>query len=272
MKKVGTGISLVFLVIAAIVTLFPFIYMILSGLMTYSEATSIPPTLFPEKLQWVNFTTVFTKAPFVRYFFNTVFVSSVTTIATVVTAVLASFALTSLNFKYKNLVLMVMISLLMVPYESIIFTNYHTILKMGLLNSYTALIVPFLTSIFYIYYLNGYLRSIPATFYKAAKIDGATDLEYIWRILVPMSKPALVTVAILTFISSWNSFLWPLLVTNDKKYRLLNNGLSAFTTEAGSDVHLQMAAATLTVIPILIIYLVFRKEIIRGVAKNGIKG
>lgn len=160
----------------------------------------------------------------------------------------------------------------MVPYESIIFTNYQTIAQLGLLNTYSALIIPFLTSIFYIYYLNGYLKGIPDTFYKAAKIDGASDLEYIWRILVPMSKPALVTVGILTFISSWNSFLWPLLVTNEKKYRLLNNGLSAFATESGSDVHLQMAAATLTVIPILIIYLIFRKEIIRGVAKNGIKG
>ncbi|MHC5267730.1 carbohydrate ABC transporter permease [Enterococcus sp. LJL98] len=272
MKKIMTSFSFLFLIFMAILTLFPFIYMILSGLMTYSEATSIPPTMVPEKFQWENFLTVFTKAPFIRYFFNTVFVSTVTTIATVVTAILAAFALTSLEFKHKNLILLVMISLLMVPYESIIFTNYHTILRLGLLNSYSALIIPFLTSIFYIYYLFGYLKSIPATYYRAAKIDGATDLEYIWRILIPMSKPALVTVGILTFISSWNSFLWPLLVTNDKKYRLLNNGLSAFTTEAGSDVHLQMAAATLTVIPILIIYLVFRKEIIRGVAKNGIKG
>jgi len=120
--------------------------------------------------------------------------------------------------------------------------------------------------------LMGYLKGIPDTYYKAAKIDGASDLEFIWRILVPMSKPALVTVAILTFISSWNSFLWPLLVTNSSDLRLLNNGLSAFATESGSDVQLQMAAATITVVPILIIYLIFRKEIIRGVAKNGIKG
>ncbi|EOI17863.1 ABC transporter permease [Enterococcus faecalis EnGen0248] len=226
MKKVLTIIAFVFLGILAVITLFPFVYMILAGLMSYSEATSMPPTMFPKQPQWQNYTEVFQKAPFLRYFLNTVFVSGVTTIATVVTAVLA----------------------------------------------YSALIIPFLTSIFYIYYLNGYLKGIPDTFYKAAKIDGASDLEYIWRILVPMSKPALVTVGILTFISSWNSFLWPLLVTNEKKYRLLNNGLSAFATESGSDVHLQMAAATLTVIPILIIYLIFRKEIIRGVAKNGIKG
>ncbi|HAP3675684.1 TPA: carbohydrate ABC transporter permease [Enterococcus faecalis] len=272
MKKVLTIIAFVFLGILAVITLFPFVYMILAGLMSYSEATSMPPTMFPKQPQWQNYTEVFQKAPFLRYFLNTVFVSGVTTIATVVTAVLDSFALTSLKFRFKNVVIALMISLLMVPYESIIFTNYQTIAQLGLLNTYSALIIPFLTSIFYIYYLNGYLKGIPDTFYKAAKIDGASDLEYIWRILVPMSKPALVTVGILTFISSWNSFLWPLLVTNEKKYRLLNNGLSAFATESGSDVHLQMAAATLTVIPILIIYLIFRKEIIRGVAKNGIKG
>lgn len=272
MKKLVTIIALVFLVVLGIITLFPFIYMVLAGLMTYSEATSIPPTIMPEKFQWANYAAVFSKAPFLQYFINTVFVSLVTTIATLITSVLASFALTSLEFKFKGLVVGIMVSLLMVPYESIIFTNYNTIAKMGLLNSYMALIIPFLASIFYIYYLNSYLKGISSTFYKAAKIDGASDLEYIWRILVPMSRPALVTVGILTFISSWNSFLWPLLVTNEKKYRLLNNGLAAFTTESGSDVHLQMAAATLTVIPILIIYLIFRKEIIRGVAKNGIKG
>lgn len=272
MKRLVNVICLIFLIVLGIITLFPFIYMILAGLMTYSEATSIPPTMIPKNFQWSNYAEVFAKAPFLQYFINTTFVSLVTTIVTLITSVLAAFALTSLNFRFKGVVIAVMISLLMVPYESIIFTNYNTILQMGLLNSYAALIIPFLTSIFYIYYLVGYLKGIPSTFYKAAKIDGASDLEFIWRILVPMTKPALVTVGILTFISSWNSFLWPLLVTNEKKYRLLNNGLSAFTTEAGSDVHLQMAAATLTVIPILIIYLIFRKEIIRGVAKNGIKG
>lgn len=272
MKKVTKGLLLLLLCVLALITLFPFIYMVLAGLMSYGEATSMPPTFIPETFRFSNYSEVFAKAPFLRYFWNTLFVSSVTTIATVITSLLAAFALTSLEFKFKGVVTMVMVSLLMVPYEAIIFTNYQTIAKAGLLNTYTALIIPFLTSIFYMYYLNGYLKGISSSFYKAAKIDGASDLEYIWRILVPMTKPALVTVGILTFISSWNSFLWPLLVTNDKNMRLLNNGLSAFTSEAGSDVHLQMAAATLTVIPILIIYFIFRKQIIQGVAKDGVKG
>lgn len=146
MKKLVTIIALVFLVVLGIITLFPFIYMVLAGLMTYSEATSIPPTIMPEKFQWANYAAVFSKAPFLQYFINTVFVSLVTTIATLITSVLASFALTSLEFKFKGLVVGIMVSLLMVPYESIIFTNYNTIAKMGLLNSYMALIIPFLTS------------------------------------------------------------------------------------------------------------------------------
>jgi|SRR5690554_3080416 len=272
MKKVINISAHVIVIVLAIITVFPFIYMILAGLMTYQEATSIPPTILPQAFQFNNYGSVFERAPFVRYFFNTVFVSGVTTLSTLITAVLAAFAMVKLEFKHKNIILLVLVSLLMVPYESIVFTNFQTIAKMGLIDTYTALIIPSLTSIFYIYYLVGYLKSVPISFYRAAKIDGATDLEFIWKILVPLTKPALVTVGILSFISGWNSFLWPLLVTNDKKFRLLNNGLAAFTTESGSDVHLQMAAATLTIIPVIIIYLFFRKEIIRGVAKNGIKG
>lgn len=272
MKKVSKALSLIFLIFFSVIIVFPFIYMILAGLMSYNEATSMPPTLWPHHFIWHNFIEVFSKAPFIRYFFNTLFVSTVITIATVITSVLAAFALTSLEFKFKKVVMSILVALLMVPYESIIFTNYNTIARLGLLNSYAALILPFLTSIFYIYYLIGYFNGIPKNYYHAAKIDGATNLQYITKILIPMSKPALITVGLLTFISSWNSFLWPLLVTNDKTHRLLNNGLSAFTTESGSDVQLQMAAATLTVVPILIIYLIFHKQIIKGVSKNGIKG
>ncbi|CAM4330335.1 carbohydrate ABC transporter permease [Erysipelothrix inopinata] len=272
MKRFINIISIIFISLLAIMTVFPFIYMVLAGLMTYQEATSIPPTFWPQVLNFSNYAEVFEKAPFVRYFFNTVFVSLITTAGILITSVLAAFALVKLEFKQKGLVLTIMISLLMIPYESIVFTNYQTIARMGLLNTYYALIIPSLASVFYIYYLQGYLKSIPSSYYKAAKIDGCTDLEFIRKIMIPLAKPALVTVGILSFISGWNSFLWPLLVTNDSKYRLLNNGLAAFTSESGSDVHLQMAAATLTIIPILIVYFVFRKEIIRGVSKNGIKG
>ena len=272
MKKFNLFLSKTFIVIMALITLFPFVYMILSSLMTFQEATSIPPTLFPKSLQWKNFALAMEQAPFVRYFFNTILVSGLSTLGTLITSILSAFALIKLEFKYKNTLIICMAALLMVPYEVTVFTNYQTIAKLGLLDTYTALIAPSLASIFYTFYLKEYLTSIPISYYNAAKVDGCGDLEFIRRILIPLAKPSLFTMGILSFISGWNSFLWPILVTNSKEMRLLSNGLSSFATESGTNVHLQMAASTIAIIPILILYLIFRKQIIRGVVKSGVKG
>lgn len=274
MKKIRIGNLIAYLVLAifALITVFPFVYMILGGLMSYSETTTIPPTLIPHKFNWENYAKVFAQAPFARYFLNTFITASVTTIVSLFNALLAAFALTSLKFKGKGLVQSLLLSLLMVPGEAIIFTNYNTIAKMGLLNTYLGLVLPFLTSIFYMYYLQSYFGSISDTIYKAAMINGASDWEYIWKVLVPMSKGGLFTVGLLSFISGWNAFLWPLLVTKEDSMRLLNNGLSSFASDSGSETELQLAAATLTVFPILIVYFIFRKQIIRGVVRNDLKG
>lgn len=272
MKKVNLVLSKTFIVIMAIITIFPFVYMILSSLMTFQEATSIPPTFFPKELQWNNFREAMQQAPFVRYFFNTILVAGVSTLGTVITSLLAAFAFVKLEFRFKNALLIGMVALLMVPYEVVVFTNYQTIAKLGLLDTYSALIIPSLASVFYIFYLKEYLTSIPISYYKAAKVDGCSDLEFIWRILLPLAKPSLFTMGILSFINGWNSFLWPILVTNTKEMRLLSNGLSSFATESGTMVQLQMAASTIAIVPILILYMVFRKQIIRGVVKSGVKG
>ncbi len=272
MKKINLVLSKTFIVIMALITLFPFVYMILSSLMTFQEATSIPPKLFPDKFQWENFALAMKQAPFVRYFFNTILVAGLSTIGTILTSILAAFALVKLEFKFKNILMIGMVALLMVPYEVVVFTNYQTIAKLGLLDSYVALIVPSLASVFYIFYLKEYLTSIPISYYKAAKVDGCSDLEFIKRILIPLAKPSLFTMGILSFINGWNSFLWPILVTNSKEMRLLSNGLSSFATESGTNVQLQMAASTIAIVPILILYLIFRKQIIRGVVKSGVKG
>ena len=249
MKKVNLFLSKTFIVIMSLITLFPFVYMILSSLMTFQEATSIPPTFIPKEFQWENFKLAMEQAPFVRYFFNTIIVAGLSTIGTLITSILAAFALVKLEFKYKNILVMSMAALLMVPYEVTVFTNYQTIANLGLLNTYTALILPSLASIFYIFYLKNYLTSIPLSYYKAAKVDGCGDLEFIRRILIPLAKPSLFTMGILTFINGWNSFLWPILVTNNKEMRLLSNGLSAFATESGTNVHLQMAASPIAIVP-----------------------
>ncbi|UPU39135.1 carbohydrate ABC transporter permease [Erysipelothrix sp. Poltava] len=198
LTKIFKVIATIFIVVMAIITLFPFVYMILASLMTYQEATSIPPTLIPASPQFHNFVEVFQTAPFVRYFINTVVVAGISTLGILITSTLAAFALVRLEFKHKGLIILIMVSLLMVPYESTVFTNYQTIARLGLLNTYTALIVPSLASVFYIFYLKGYLTSIPISYYKAAKIDGCTDLEFIRKIMIPLSKPALVTIGILS--------------------------------------------------------------------------
>ncbi|MDO4604830.1 MAG: carbohydrate ABC transporter permease [Helcococcus sp.] len=271
MKKINL-FTRITMVILAIITLFPFVYMILSSLMSFQEATSIPPTLFPKKLLFSNYIEAMKAAPFARYFLNTIFTSLSTTIGTLITTVLAAFALVKLQFKGKNIVTLFMAALLMVPYEITVFTNYQTIAKLGMLDTYWALIIPHMASIFYIFYLKGYLESMPLSYYKAAKVDGASDLEFIIKILVPISKPALFTMGILSFISGWNSFLWPILVTNSRNMRLISNGLSAFSSESGTAVQLQMAASTITIIPIFVLYFIFRNQIMRGVSRSGLKG
>lgn len=229
MKKIFDIVAKIILIILALITLFPFVYMILSSFMTFQEATSMPPTLYPKTLEFANYPEAFAKAPFARYFVNTIFTSLVTTIGTLITTVLAAFAFVKLQFKGKKILSLLLASLLMVPYEITVFTNYQTVAKWHMLDSYWALIVPHLASIFYIFYMRGYMESIPISYYNAAKVDGCSDLEFIWRVLIPISKPALFTMGILSFIAGWNSFLWPILVTNSKDMRLISNGLSAFS-------------------------------------------
>lgn len=272
MNKALKIISYIFIVIMAIITLFPFVYMISSGLMTFQESTSIPPRLIPKALQFENYIEAFKAAPFLRYFFNTVFVSAINTIATLITTVFAAFVLTFKNFTFKKPLKFFMISLLMVPFEVVVFTNFKTIADLGILNTYKALIIPFLASVFYIFYLESYLTSIPISYYNAAKVDGANDFEFITKIMIPMSKNSLFTMGLLNFITGWNSFLRPILVTNSTDMRLISNGLSAFASEAGTQINLQMAASTITILPIIILYIIFRKQIINGVAGSGIKG
>lgn len=271
MQKVLRVIGYIFVVIMAIITVFPFLYMISSSLMSFQEVTSIPPKLLPEKPIFSNYIEAMKVAPFGRYFLNTVFVSLTNTIVTLITTTLAAFALNFCNFKYKKLLEAFMLSLLMIPFEIIIFTNFSTIARLGLIDTYTALIIPFLASVFYIFYLKEFLKSIPMDFYKAAKVDGASDFEFIRKVMIPMSKSNLFTIGLLNFITGWNSFLWPILVTNTTEMRLISNGLSAFATEAGQLIHLQMAASTITIMPILILYFIFRKQILSGVSYGGIK-
>ncbi|HAX72934.1 MAG TPA: ABC transporter permease [Firmicutes bacterium] len=258
--------------LGAIIMLFPFVFMILTSFKTLSESMSIPPKLFPEVFQFENYSEALKMAPFDIYFVNTLISSVANTVLTVFVTIFAAFAFTRYNFFGSKILFTLLLATMMVPGEMLIIQNVVTVTKLGWIDTFRGLVIPYIANVFYIFLLRQYFMQIPEQLYKAAKIDGCSDFKYLWKILIPNTKNALVTIAILNFIASWNAFLWPLLITNKKEMRVLTIGLTQFTTEAGSQVHLQMAAATIIVVPVVIVYLFLQKYIISGVTRGGLKG
>jgi multiple sugar transport system permease protein len=269
---IGTIVKYVILVIGALFTLLPFIWMIASSLKTPAEIVAIPPKLFPSVPQFVNYAKAWAAAPFGKYLINTVIITVCTTAGVLVTTVLSAFAFSRLNFPGKKIVFSLFLATLMIPGEMLIITNFNTIVRLKWIDTYQAMIVPWLSNVFYIYLLTQFFMQVPETLYLAAKVDKCSDFKYMMKIMVPMNKSPITTIAILNVISSWNSFLWPLLVTNSEEMRVLSNGLVRFQTEAGSSYELIMAASCILVMPIIIVYLFLRKYIIEGVTQSGIKG
>lgn len=274
-RKVLNFISAIFkyaiIIIGALFTLLPFLWMIFSSLKTPAEIISIPPTLLPSQPQWSNYAEAWKAAPFPRYFFNTLIVTFFSTIGVLATAILSAFAFSRLNFPGKKLVFSLFLATLMIPGEMLIITNFITITKLKWIDTYQAMIVPYMSNVFYIYLLTQFFMQVPESLYLAAKVDKCSDFKYMMKIMVPMNKSAITTIAILNIIGCWNSFLWPLLVTNNVNMRVISNGLVRFQTEAGSNYELIMAASCIMVMPIIIVYLFLRKYIIEGVTQSGLK-
>ena len=263
----------VILFIGAIIMMFPFYWMITGAFKTYEEINLIPPTLFPKNpFNLENFVYAFKTAPFGRYFINSVLALLGCVVVCSFTTILAAFAFSRLRFPGRELIFSLLLSLMMVPYEMIIITNYRTIVKWGLHDTLWALILPFGSSIFYTYILKGFFDSVPESLYQAAKVDGCSDWKYLWRVMVPMAKSSLATIILLNAIATWNSFLWPMIATNSKNVRTLPFGLYAFMTEGGQRNERMMAASTIVVLPMIIIFLFARKYIISGMSRGGIKG
>lgn len=262
----------VLLSLGAFIMIFPFIWMILSAFKTSQEIIAFPPKLFPSQFNFSNFVKAFQMAPFAKYFFNSVIVMIFSVICTTFTTILGAFAFSRLDFKGKEVVFAILISLMMIPFEMLIITNYTTIVKLKLYNTLPALVLPFVSSIFYTYILKNFFDTVPNSIYYSARIDGASNWFYLWRVMVPLAKPSLFTIVLLNALSSWNSFMWPLYITSDSRSRTLPYGLQAFTTEAGSFHELLMAASSVIVLPMIILFIFARKYIVSGVSKGGIKG
>ncbi len=260
------------LTFGALLMVFPFYWMFTTALKDNAGAVRFPPQWIPDTLHWDNFSTAFKTAPFGRYFFNSIIVTVSCVIVTGVTTILGAFAFSRLRFPGKTLVFSMLISLMMVPFEMLTITNYQTVAKLGLMNTKTALIFPFMSSIFYTFILRNFFDSVPDSLYQSARVDGASNWFYLWRVMVPIARPSLMTIVLLNAIASWNSFMWPMLVTNEPTSYTLTMGLLVFTSEGGPEPNLQMAASTIVVVPIIILFLFARKQIINGVARGGIKG
>ena len=264
-----------FLCTMALVVLFPFYWMISSSLKTIDEYYQDPPTFFPQTIMWRNYINAFNTANLGRLFGNTLLVGVVSTILSVVITVLSAFAFARLEFKGKNALFAALLATMMIPGELFTITNYVTVSVFGWLNTYTVLIVPFLVSVFYIYLLRQNFMQIPNELYLAAKVDGTSDLKYLWKVMIPLAMPTLISITILKMMGAWNSYMWPNLVADNEAYHLITNGLRNAFTDANSmrtDYPLQMAAITIVSIPLFLVFIFLRKYIMKGVARSGIKG
>lgn len=266
------GFIYLILILGSFLMLLPFIWMLSTSLKTSGEVTAMPPVWIPDDPKWENYQDAWAIAPFLRYTMNSLIVTVLSTLGEVLTTILAAYAFSRINFWGRDVVFAVLLGTMMVPGEVLLIPNYVTLANLGWINQYEALIVPWLASIFSIFLLRQFFLGIPKELSYAAKIDGCRDFRFLWTVMVPLAKPAIITIVLLKAIGSWNAFLWPLIVTQSKEMRTLPVGLTSFSTEAGTVYELLMAASTMIILPMIILYLVLQKYIIEGVAKAGIKG
>lgn len=280
LKITKSVIAYVFLTIFAIFALLPFYWMILSSLKTETVYREPIPTFFvkPSELQWKNYQTVvqYGNNLFGSMLLNTIIVGIVSTLLGIIVTIITAYAFAKMEFKGKNFLFSLLLATMMIPGELFTITNFLTVNNLGWTKSYTVMILPFLVSVFYIYLLRNAFKQIPDSLYKAAKVDGCSDVKYLVKVMVPLTAPTLISIILLKFIGTWNSYIWPRLANGgSEEWQLLSNWVSKGFTTAGSSeslTTLKMAAATMVSLPLLILFICFRKYIMRGVSKSGIKG
>ena len=271
-RRTLTGILLVFW---AVMVLFPFYWMLLTSVKSYGTYNAeYIPKLYTLHPTLSNYTDAFQAVPLDRYFLNTVIFTLVTTAAMLVVTVLAAFAFARLDFRGKDLAFTAFLSLMMIPSELVVITNFVTVTNMDLRNTYLGLILPSVTSVFYIYLLKENFARIPDELYYAAKVDGTSDLAYLWKVMIPICRPTIVTVTILKVIECWNSYVWPRLITDDQAYFLVSNGIQEIRENGfgRENIPAMMAAVVVISIPLILLFLLFHRKIMAGVARGGIKG
>lgn len=270
----GTGLYLVLSFWAAIV-LFPFYWMVLTSIKSYgSYNAEYVPKFYATNPTAANYVDAFDKVNLASYFVNTLIFTVATTAIMMMVIIFAAYAFARLKFKGKNILFAFFLSLMMIPNELVIITNFVTITNMGLRNSFLGLILPSITSVFYIYLLKENFEAVPEELYKAAKVDGTSDLKYIFKVMIPISQPTIVTIIILKVVECWNSYVWPRLITDNPKYYLVSNGIQEIRENGfgRENIPAMMAAVVVISVPLIILFLVFRDKIMEGVSKGGTKG
>ena len=274
-ERIRKAVTYVLLAFWAVIVLFPFYWMILTSVKSYSVYNSeYVPKLYTLSPTMQNYFDAFTAVSLGRYFLNTLIFTVVTTALMMIVTVLAAFAFARLKFRGKDLLFTLFLSLMMIPNELVIITNFVTITDAGLRNSYLGLILPSVTSVFYIYLLKENFEQIPDELYRAAKVDGTTDFRYLTRVMIPICRPTIITVTILKVIECWNSFVWPRLITDDKNYFLVSNGIQSIRENGfgRENIPAMMAAVVVISAPLIVLFLFFRKKIMAGVSRGGTKG
>lgn len=270
-----TALTYLLLSIWAVVVLFPFYWMVLTSFKSYGAYNGErTPVFFTPSPTLENYENAFTAVPLLGYLLNTLIFSVITTAAMVVVSTLAAYAFARLKFKGKNLVFGLFLSMMMIPTELVVITNFVTITNWDMRNSFLGLILPSITSVFYIYLLKENFEQVPEELYKAAKVDGTSDLKYLWKVMIPICKPTLVTITILKLIECWNSYVWPRLITDDPAYYLVSNGIQEIRENGfgRENIPAMMAAVVVISVPLILLFLAFRKKIMEGVSQGGTKG
>ena len=261
---------------AGLVMVTPFLITLSTSLMTLVEAFRFPPQLLPRDPQWRNYLLAWTGAPFARYFFNTLVMASAITAGQLLTSILAAYAFARLRFVGKNLLFGLFLATLMIPAQVVLIPNYLTLSNLGLINTFGALILPFLASGFSVFLIRQHFKSIPQELEDAARIDGASRFTTLWRIFVPLAKPAIATAGLFTFLSEWNAYLWPLIVTDSQDMRTVQIGLASFLAvsqeEGLTNWPVVLAASVLVLLPTLIAFALAEKQLVKGITLSGLKG
>lgn len=260
------------LVCGAAFCAFPFVWMLLSALKTREEVTRLPPTILPTDPQWQNFVEAWNAAPFERYFINTFFIAGCVVVGVCVTSLLAGYAFARLRFPGRGVLFALLLATLMIPFEATLVPNFIIIRNLHWYNTYLALIVPWVANVFSIFLLRQFILGIPEELFEAATLDGCGHLGMLRHVVLPLAKGPLAAIAVFAFLGSWNSLLWPLIVTGSEGLRPIQLGLSVFVNAEASDPHLLMAASAFTIAPLLLIYFLAQRHFLEGIASSGLKG